>query len=191
MKQELAKQKRMKTSRLTNRIGLLLFLLASLAAPLRASDESDVRGTVQRVFEQLKSKDYNGLYEVLPSSSRSRMSRERFTSALQRAQNLYALDRMDVGAVKVAGDLAVVDTVLYGRVVVPVEAEGKIVVQQYLVREDGRWRIATGDRGTVNRFLKANPAFQKSFTIREPRVYVKQNGKWVLFKVPTLKRAAD
>jgi hypothetical protein len=173
-----------KSSFISGRLVLLALILFSASGSLRASDETDVRGTVEKVFQQLKSKDYNSLYEVLPSSSRARMTRERFTSALQRAQNLYALDRMDVGAVRVAGDLAVVDTVLYGRVVVPVQTEGKIVVQQYLVREEGKWRIATGDRGTVNRFLKANPSFQKSFTIRQPRVYVKQGGKWVAFKVP-------
>jgi hypothetical protein len=163
---------------------LVVLFLLSVVSVSRASDETEVRGTVQRVFQQLKAKDYSGLYDFLPSSSRTRMSRERFTSALQRAQNIYSLDRMDIGTVKVTGDFAVVETVLYGRVVVPVETEGKIVVQQYLVREDGKWRIATGDRGTVNRFLKANPSFQKSFAIRQPRVYVKQNGKWVPFNVP-------
>ena len=38
-------------------------------------------------------------------------------NALQRAQDFYQLDRMDIGAIKVMGNLAVVDTVLYGRVV--------------------------------------------------------------------------
>ncbi len=53
------------------------------------------------------------------------MSRERFVSALQRAQDFYQLDRIDIGAMKVMGNLAVVDTVLYGRVVGPIQAEGK------------------------------------------------------------------
>jgi hypothetical protein len=164
-------------------IGMVLVLVC-FATAISASDDSEVRGTVQRVFQQLKSKDFGSLYEVLPAASRARMTRERFVSALQRAQNVYSLERMDVGAVRVAGDIAVVDTVLYGRVIVPVETEGKIVVQQYLVREDGKWRVATGDRGTVDRFLNANPAFRKSFPIRKPRVYVKQDGKWVEFSVP-------
>ena len=158
-----------------------LFLYTTITP---ASDDADVRNTVQQVFEQLKSKDYNSLYDVLPAAARARMTRERFTSALRSAQNVYSLDRMDVGAVKVAGDFAVVDTVLYGRVVLPVETEGKIVVQQYLVREDGKWRVATGDRGTVERFLKVNPAFRKRFAIRQPRIYVKRDGKWVEFNPP-------
>jgi hypothetical protein len=151
---------------------------------LRAANDAEVRNTVERVFQQLKAKEYGNLYDVLPAASRARITRERFTAALQRAQNLYVLERMEVGAVRVQGDLAVVDTTLYGRVVIPVETEGKIVAQQYLVREDGKWRVATGDRTTVERFLKANPSFRKSFPIRQPRIYVKQDGKWVAFKVP-------
>src|SRR5215831_13048380 len=150
-----------------------------LCTTIGASDVADVRATVDRVFQQLKAKDYDSLYDVLPTTSRARITRERFNSALRAAQNIYSLERMDVGAVKVAGDLAVVDTVLYGRVMLPVETEGKIVVQQYLVREEGKWRVATGDRRTVNRFLQANPAFRRSFAIRPPRIYVKRNGQWV------------
>ncbi len=186
MRNEIGKWKKQmnRSSVKFGRLICIVLALVSLATVLRASDDSEVRGTVQRVFQQLKSRDYGSLYEVLPAASRARMTRERFISALQRAQNVYSLDRMDVGAVRVAGDIAVVDTVLYGRVVVPVETEGKIVVQQYLVREDGKWRVATGDRGTVDRFLNANPAFRKSFPIRQPRIYVKQDGKWVLFNLP-------
>jgi hypothetical protein len=88
---------------------------------------------------------------------------------------MYVLDRMDVGQVRLSGNIAVVDTVLYGRLVSPFETEGKIVVQQYLVREGGRWRVATGDRATTRSFLASNPAFGRKFPIREPRIYVKQN----------------
>jgi hypothetical protein len=163
---------------------VLVVALISVGIAVKASDQSDVRSTVQNVFEQLKSRNYDALYDVLPGASRKRMSRDRFVNALQRAQDFYQLDRMDIGAVKVMGDLAVVDTVLYGRVVNPIQAEGKIVVQQYLLREDGQWRVATGDQSSVKRFLAANPGFSKSFKIRPPRIYVKQNGTWVEFNAP-------
>ena len=91
------------------------------------------------------------------------------------------LDRLEIGAVKVNGNLAVVDTVLYGRVVAPIQAEGKIVVQQYLVRENGKWRVATGDQSTVKKFLAQNPAFAKGFKVHPPRIYIKQENKWVEF----------
>ncbi len=159
------------------------------ANTIHASDQTEVRTAVQRIFEQLKSHDYSGLYDVLPGSSRNRMSRERFTSALQRAQEIYELDRMDIGAIKVMGNLAVVDTVLYGRLVKPLQTEGKIVVQQYLVREDGQWRVATGDQSTVRRFLAANPAFAKGFKIHSPQIFIKQNGRWVQFTRPNQPRS--
>jgi hypothetical protein len=154
---------------------------------VRASDQSDVRATVQGVFEQLKSQNYSALYDLLPGASRSRMSRDRFVSSLERAQGFYQLDRLEIGAIKVMGNLAVVDTVLYGRVVNPIQAEGKIVVQQYLLREDGKWRVATGDQSTVKKVLAANPGF-KGFKIRQPRIYIKQNDKWLEFNPPRGRR---
>ena len=161
---------------------VLILAFGVIALPLvKASDQTDVRSTVQNVFEQLKSQNYSALYDLLPGSSRSRMSRDRFVSALQRAQGFYQLDRIDIGAVKVMGNLAVVDTVLYGRVVAPMQAEGKIVVQQYLLREEGKWRVATGDQSTVKKFLAENPEFGKGFKIKQPRIYVKQDNKWIEF----------
>lgn len=177
----------MMTKKSLSIFGLVALLWALVwLGPLtvQASDQTDVRSTVQSVFEQLKAHNYSALYDLLPDSARKRMSRERFTGALERAQGFYQLDRMDVGAVRVSGNLAVVDTVLYGRVVNPIQAEGKIVAQQYLVREDGKWRVATGDQSTVKKFLASNPAFGKGFQIREPRVFVKQKDKWVEFNLP-------
>lgn len=172
---------------------IMLMLVASVVAfalPVRAaaSDESDVRGMVERVFQQLKSGQYSALYDALPANTQKRTSRERFTSALERTKEMYELDSLEIGKVRTSGDIAVVDTVMYGRVRKPIESEGKIVAQQYLVREDGRWRVATGDRATVRQFLAANPAFGKKFPIRDPRVYVKRDGRWV--DVSTLLKAA-
>ena len=88
-------------------IGVLFFVFL-MALPAQAADEVEVRGTVQRVFQQLKSRDYSALYDSLPSSSRSRMTRDRFANALKRAQDMYVLDRMDVGQVRLAKEIAVV-----------------------------------------------------------------------------------
>ena len=158
---------------------LLAAALPAHATPGRPSDETEVRGVTQTIFEQLKAGRYGELYDVLPAASRSRISRERFTEMLRRSSGTYKLDRMEIGAVRVSGDIAVVDTVMYGSVERPIQAEGKIVAQQYLVREEGRWRVATGDRATVRRFLAANPAFAKRFPIKEPHVYVKREGRWI------------
>lgn len=167
-----------------NIVVVVLMVGVFAVSSVKASDQSDVRGTVQNVFEQLKSQNYSALYDLLPGASRNRMSRDRFVSALQRAQGFYQLDSIDIGAIKVMGNLAVVDTVLYGRVINPIQADGKIVVQQYLLREDGKWRVATGDQSTVRKFLADNPGFSKGFRIRQPRVYIKQDNKWIEFNVP-------
>ncbi len=159
----------------------LILLLLVFSGTAQASDVSDVRSMVQNVFEQLKSRNYSGLYDVLPGDARNRLSRDRFVSALQRAQDFYQLDRLEIGAIKVNGNLAVVDTVLYGRVMAPIQAEGKIVAQQYLVREEGKWRVATGDQSTLKKFLADNPGFGKGFKIRQPQIFMKQNNKWVRF----------
>ncbi len=173
------------TIKRSGRVLLVLFTVLSLQGPIaRAAEEAEVRGTVHRVFQQLKSREYSAIYDSLPAATRTKMSRARFTSGLKRAQDMYVLDRIDVGSIRVSGNIAIVDTVLYGRVVSPIETEGKIVVQQYLVREEGKWRVATGDRGTIQRFLGANPAFGRKFPIRKPQIYVKQNNKWIEFTMP-------
>src|SRR5713226_5649159 len=145
------------------------------------SDQADVRSAVARIFDQLKGGKYEALYDTLPSSSRARLSRERFVSALQKTRNLYQLNRIEIGAVRVSGDLAVVDTVMYAHIAPPFDADGKLVVQQYLVREDGSWRVATGDRATIDRFLKSNPSFARRFPIKRTHIFTKQDGKWVEF----------
>ena len=171
---------------------ILLVFGLNLLAPAGSiaatpSDQTDVRAAVERVFGQLKDGKYEALYDGLPSSSRARMSRERFASALQQTRNLYQLGRIEIGAARISGDLAVVDTVMYARIAPPFNTDGKLVVQQYLVREDGNWRVATGDNATINRFLKSNPTFAKRFPIKRPQAFIKQDGKWVEFQRPARK----
>jgi hypothetical protein len=159
--------------------GFGLFTHGSRTVAALPSDESDVRAAVQRIFDQLKAGQFEALYDSLPSSSRARISRERLTNGLQGTRNLYQLERIEIGAVRVSGNLAVVDTVMFAHIAKPFDAEGKLVVQQYLIREDGNWRVATGDTATINRFLKNNPAFARKFPIKRTRAYINQNGKWM------------
>lgn len=165
-----------------------IIVSATMTNARAVSDETEVRGMVERVFQQLKSGQYSALYDALPANSQRRYTRQRFTSMLEKTRGMYELDRLEIGAVRTSGDIAVVDTVMYGRVHRPVESDGKIVAQQYLVREGGRWRVATGDTATVKSFLASNPGFAKNFKVREPRVYVKRDGRWV--DVSSLAKAA-
>jgi len=161
---------------------VLLFLTCTAtggAIRAAASDESDVRSSVQRTFDQLKGGQYEALYDSLPSSTRSRVPRDRFVKGLQGSRNMYQLERIEIGTPRVSGNLAVVDTTMYAHIAQPFNADGKLVVQQYLVREDGSWRVATGDNATIDRFLKSNPGFARKFPIKRTRAYIQQSGKWV------------
>ena len=182
----------MKTQMKSKLIILALIFLTGMATAgavnAAPSDETDVRTSVQRIFDQLKAGQYEALYDSLPSSTRSRVPRDRFVKGLEGTRNMYQLDRIEIGAVRVSGNLAVVDTVMYAHIQQPFNADGKLVVQQYLVREDGSWRVATGDRATIERFLKSNPAFARKFPIKRTRAFVQQNGQWIEIPLGQQKR---
>jgi len=157
-------------------LALFLSATAALAAP---SDQSDVRAAVQHIFDQLKNGQYAALYDSLPASARTRITRERLVQGLQRSQNAFQLQRIEIGSVSVSGNLAVVDTTMFAHIARPFDGDGKLVIQQYLIREDGKWKVATGDNETINRFLKSNPGFARRFPIKKPRALINQNGKWI------------
>jgi hypothetical protein len=170
------------TARLLAAVFLLTLAGSSVAsaAPVGvASDAAEARGTVERAFQQLKGGDYNSLYEVLPSASQRRVTRERFVGALERTRGMYELERLEIGAVRIAGDLGMVDSVIYGRARAPFAGEAKIVARQYLVRESGRWRVTTGDAATIRPLLATNPAFAKKYPFAQPRIYLKRDNRWV------------
>jgi len=167
-----------KRSTISRAIGGIILLICSPVL-VAATDQSDVRAAVQHIFDQLKNGQYEALYDSLPASARSRISRERLVQGLQRTHDSFQLQRIEIGQVRVSGNLAVVDTTMYAHVAKPFDADGKLVVQQYLVREDGNWKVATGDTATINRFLQSNPSFGKKFPIKRAEAFVYQNDKWV------------
>ena len=167
-------------------ISLCLSTLDLLMAA--SSDQSDVRAAVQRIFNELKNGEYAALYEALPSSSRTRITLDQLTRGLQRTQDNFQLQRIEIGSISVSGNLAVADTTMYAHVK-PLDADGKLVVQQYLIRENGSWKVATGDTATINRFLQSNPAFARRFPIKRPQAFVYQNNKWV--PIPLGQRRRD
>jgi hypothetical protein len=174
-----ATKTRAKRSIISRAVTGAIILLVCSPAWVSASDQSDVRAAVQRIFDQLKNAEYESLYDSLPASARSRISRERLVQGLQRTHDNFQLQRIEIGQVRVSGNLAVVDTTMYAHVAKPFDADGKLVVQQYLVREDGNWKVATGDTATINRFLQSNPSFAKRFPIKQAQAFVYQNDKWV------------
>src|SRR5260221_11913201 len=95
---------------------LLLSTATALAAP---SDQSDVRAAVQHIFDELKNGHYEALYDALPASARTRISRERLVQGLQRSQNAFQLQRIEIGSGRVSGKLACVVTPMLPRIAKP------------------------------------------------------------------------
>jgi hypothetical protein len=144
----------------------------------------DARTTVQTFFTLLKSQRYSSLYEFLPSKLQEQVTREQLTKSLKRLETYITIERMEISRVQENGDYAVIDTKIYGRLKKPLKlktenaSEGRITVQQYLFKEDNRWKIATADNRTRDYFLKRNPDFNKQFQFNLPRFEIKQNGQW-------------
>lgn len=178
--------------RMSNRrvglIGSILFLATVCAWPANAltaatavvaNDEADARRALEQAFQRLRAGEYGALYDALPTASQRRIPRSRFVEGLQRTRGLYDLERLEVGAVRVSGNLAVAETVMYGRTRKPFEGEGKIVVRQYMMREGGEWRVATGDNSTLKPLLASNPRLARRYPPTEPRVFLRRDGGWV------------
>lgn len=168
---------------------ILIFLLVAYLALSRGlvfsvslnsafdSTTADVRTAVQQIFEQLKSGQYAELYEALPLSSQKRITRDRFIKSLESTRDLYALDRLEIGKIVRLGQTALVDTTLYARLYKPVEANGKLVIQQHLIREGDKWRVATGDPQAKKDFIETNPKAGKY--LHETRVFMRQGERWI------------
>ncbi len=156
-----------------------------------AANQSNVRSAVQSFFSLLKSQKYSELYDFLPSQLQSQTSREQLIASLTRLGAFLTVERMEIGRIQQKGDFAVVDTTIYGNLKRTmnlngeVVKEGRVSVQQYLLKENGRWKITTADNRTRDFFLKRNPEFKKQFQLSQPQFAFKQNGRWTPLGQPS------
>lgn len=141
------------------------------------------RSAVQSFFTLLKSQKYTELYDYLPSQLQQQITREQLSASLKRLDSFLTIERMEIGRVQQRGDFAVVDTTIYGSLKRPMNVngeevkEGRTTVQQYLLKENGRWKVTTADNRTRDFFLKRNPEFKQQFHLTQPQFAFKQGGK--------------
>lgn len=178
----------------------MLLALAVLSINVDALAQSkDARGAVQNFFVLLKSQKYSELYNFLPSELQKQTTREQLTNSLKRLEAYLAIERMEIGRVQQRGELAVVDTTIFGSLKRAMEIngqqvkEGRVSVQQYLFKENGLWKVVTADNRARDFFLKRNPNFKQQFQLTQPQFAFreggKQNGKWTpLGQPPTIPR---
>jgi hypothetical protein len=161
-----------------------LVLSGSYARSQSKSQPKDARAAVETFFSLLKSQKYSSLYEFLPSQLQQQITPAQLALSLKRLDSFLIIDRMEVGRVQQKGDFAVIDTTIYGRLKKPYKVngeevtEGRVSVQQFLYKENNRWKIATADNRTRDYFLKNHPEFNKQFQFALPRFEFKQNGRW-------------
>ncbi|MGH9765958.1 MAG: hypothetical protein ACREAB_00875 [Blastocatellia bacterium] len=146
----------------------------------------DARAAVNKFFSLLKSRSYPALYEFLPSDLQRQITREQLSFSLKRLESFILIEKMEISRVQERGDYAIADTTIYGKLIKPMKinneeiSEGRILAQQYLLKENGQWKIASADGRMLNHFLKRNPDFNKQFQFNQPKFEFKQNGEWKL-----------
>ena len=165
----------------------ILLLVLLVALPAGAKAPATPKAAVQAFFTLLKAKEYAALYQFLPNQLQQQVSRDQLIKSLSRLDEFIIIDRMAIGRVQEQGDMAVVDTTIYGRLKRPMEIKGqkvdsgRVSVQQLLVKEEGTWRVATADGNTRAAFLKRHPDFNQKFQLSRPEFATKQNGKWAKY----------
>lgn len=161
-------------------------LLASPPA-LTQTKPIQPRAAVQTFFTLLKTQQYQALYDYLPSQYQQQITREQLAQSLKRLEAFIVIGKLELGRVQQKGDFAVVDTTIYGRLKQPLNlngqeiSEGRVSTQQYLLKENGQWKVATADDRTRGYFLKRHPAFNKDFQLTRSQFAFKQAGKWQAF----------
>jgi hypothetical protein len=152
------------------------------------------RAAIQSFFENLKTQRYDALYEYLPTQVQKQITREQLAFSLKRLDSILQIEKMEVGRVQQRGDFAVIDTVLYGRLKRPLKIdgqdadEGRVAVQQLLLKESEQWKVITADDRTRRIFQQSTPEFERGFQFKPPRFEFKQNGAWRPFNPAAMGR---
>lgn len=159
-------------------------LIISTGAAQNSNRSKDARAAVNNFFSLLKARSYPALYDYLPSDLQRQITREQLSLSLRRLESFILIERMEIARVQEHGDYAIADTTIYGKLTKPMKLpneeirDGRILVQQYLFKENGQWKVASADARTQSNFLKRNPDFNKQFQVSQPKFEFKQNGEW-------------
>ncbi|QQS46149.1 MAG: hypothetical protein IPM66_19875 [Acidobacteriota bacterium] len=166
---------------------LLLFIILSfnpVGMARQAGGTESAREAVVRFFNLLKAGQYAELYDYLPNDMQQRMTREELDRSLSRVQSFLLIDRIVVGRTRRIEQTAVVETTIFGRLKRPLTiegapvSEGRVIAQQIVAKEGGRWKIVTADNRTRDLYLKEHPELKNKIPLTEPQLSIKQNGKW-------------
>lgn len=173
-----------------------MFLATVLTVPAVSAqtDRQNPRAAVQSFFALLKTQQYDALFDHLPSQIQQQTTREQLVQSLKRLDSFIQMERIELGRLQQRGNFAIIDTSIFGRLRRPMKyeggdvSEGRVVVQQYLMKEGKQWRIITADDRTKAFFLRQNPDFNRGFQLSSPQFAFKKAGVWQELGPPTRPR---
>lgn len=174
------------------RLTILTFLmLATANLPVASpSNEKAIRMSLQKYFNLLRTGRYGELYNTLPSAFQKQSTREEVAESLSRIGEFLKLSRMEIGRIEVRsieqqGEFAVAATTIFGQLTRPITLnnreirQGRISSQQYLIRENGTWKIASANERTLRGFMKDHPEVATLFPQTRTRLELLSDGKWI------------
>jgi len=142
------------------------------------------RATIQNFFGHLRAQQYAELYDYLPNQVQQYVTQAQLIQSLRRLGSFIQMERMEIGRIQQVGDFAVIDTNLYGRLKQPLKfegteiVEGRVAVQQYMIKEGQEWKVITADERSRALFLEHNPEFSRGFQLSPPQFAYKKDGAW-------------
>jgi hypothetical protein len=165
---------------------LLFFSLVIISEPLASVNaEKSIRGAIQRYFTLLKTGRYGQLYDSLPLVFQKQSTREEVAASLGRLGEFLKLERIEIGEIEQRGDVAVASTTIFGALPRPITLnnreirQGRVSSRQYLIRENGVWKIASANERTLRAFMKAHPEVETLFPQTHTRFELLSDGKWI------------
>jgi hypothetical protein len=161
-------------------IAAIIFVFSAHAQKARLTP----RATIQNFFAHLRAQQYAELYDYLPNQVQQYVTQAQLIQSLRRLGSFIQMERMEIGRIQQVGDFAVIDTNLYGRLKQPLKfegteiVEGRVAVQQYMIKEGQEWKVITADERSRALFLEHNPGFSRGFQLSPPQFAYKKDGAW-------------
>lgn len=172
--------------RYTRQLLLLLLMLGIVREPLATvNEETAIRGAIQRYFTLLKTGRYAQLYDSLPVSFQQQANREEVARSLGRLGEFLKLEQIEIGKIEQRGEIAVATTTILGALTRTITInnreirQGRVSSQQYLIRENRVWKIASANERTLRAFMKDHPEVEKLFPQTLTRFELLSDGKWI------------
>lgn len=172
-------------------ITVSIFIILSLTFSTSA-DTSDtkiienVELTYQMYAAALMTGDFNGAYGYLSSHVQKLINYDLFVEASIEMEKISLLKGCQLSGLKIKGKYAGAKSIIYLDFLPEKEGgnilSGKIEAPIYFIRENEKWKIATGEDSSIEAFLKIHPAARKLYQPFSTQAYYKQKGYWIGFR---------